>query len=202
MPKKDALSALDLRRLLLSAESPRDKLILALAGILGLRTCEISRLSQNHIVRDNEKVPVGIKIIGKGRKQADQAMLIPRELRHLLPSSPGPLVISHRKQSLGSRLSPRSIQWIIAQHLARAGLASTRITPHSLRHTAARIALDQGADLERIRVFLRHKDPATTLAYLQLLADHLPPSTEAIVAQAVLPLPPDPRHAAYIPLRR
>lgn len=191
MPKKDALAASQLRRLLQEATSPRDKLILALAGILALRTCEISRLNQSHVVRAKDKTPVALKLIGKGHTLADQALIIPKELRHLIPASPGPLVVSHRKQNLGGRLSPHGIQWIIRQHLDRAGLSSPRITPHALRHTAARIALEAGADLEQIRLFLRHKDQATTLAYLQLVADHLPPSTESLVAHIVLPIPGD-----------
>ena len=191
MPKKTPLNRSQLRSLVSAQASPRDKLILLLSGLLGLRTCEISRLSQSHVIRDQLNRPIALKIIGKGRKQADQALLIPPVIAPLIPDYPGPLLTSNRRQSRGSRLTTRGVQWLISQALKRKGLAGPRITPHSLRHTAAAIAISIGASLEEIRQLLRHRNTATTTAYLHLLTNTLPSSLESRIAEAVYPIAGD-----------
>ena len=39
------------------------------------------------------------------------------------------------------------------------------VSPHDLRHTAATLALEAGANLKQVQTLLRHKDPATTMLY-------------------------------------
>lgn len=39
------------------------------------------------------------------------------------------------------------------------------VSPHDLRHTAATLALEGGADLKQVQELLGHKDPQTTLAF-------------------------------------
>lgn len=39
------------------------------------------------------------------------------------------------------------------------------LSPHDLRHSAATLALEAGANLKQVQTLLRHKDPATTLQY-------------------------------------
>lgn len=46
-----------------------------------------------------------------------------------------------------------------------AGLGAKGISPHSLRHTAATIALDEGRDLRDVQDMLGHKDPRTSRRY-------------------------------------
>lgn len=46
-----------------------------------------------------------------------------------------------------------------------AGLGAKGISPHSLRHTAATIALDEGRDLRDVQDMLAHKDPRTSRRY-------------------------------------
>ena len=40
-----------------------------------------------------------------------------------------------------------------------------KVSPHDLRHTAATLALESGADLKQVQVLLGHKDPATTMQF-------------------------------------
>lgn len=40
-----------------------------------------------------------------------------------------------------------------------------RMSPHDLRHTAATLALESGADLKQVQELLGHADPATTMAF-------------------------------------
>ncbi|MFP5070889.1 tyrosine-type recombinase/integrase [Pseudonocardia nantongensis] len=46
-----------------------------------------------------------------------------------------------------------------------AGLGAKGVSPHSLRHTAATIALDEGRDLRDVQDMLAHKDPRTSRRY-------------------------------------
>jgi integrase len=39
------------------------------------------------------------------------------------------------------------------------------VSPHDLRHTAATLALEGGADLKQVQQLLGHKDPATTMKF-------------------------------------
>ena len=40
-----------------------------------------------------------------------------------------------------------------------------KVSPHDLRHTAATLALESGADLKQVQELLGHKDPSTTLQF-------------------------------------
>jgi integrase/recombinase XerD len=68
-----------------------------------------------------------------------------------------------------------AIQAMMRDHLQRAGLArllnpdtqSLRpISPHSLRHTAATLALNHGATIRQVQAMLGHADIQTTMIYL------------------------------------
>lgn len=49
------------------------------------------------------------------------------------------------------------------KYVERYGLA--KVSPHDLRHTAATLALESGADLKQVQELLGHKDPSTTLSF-------------------------------------
>ncbi len=58
----------------------------------------------------------------------------------------------------------------LAGDLKRAGLDSSRLSAHSLRHTAITLALKGGATLQQAQAMARHTDPKTTLVYVHNLA--------------------------------
>ena len=45
------------------------------------------------------------------------------------------------------------------------------VSPHDLRHTAATLALESGADLKQVQELLGHKDPATTMQFYAGVTD-------------------------------
>ena len=46
-----------------------------------------------------------------------------------------------------------------------------KVSPHDLRHTAATLALESGADLKMVQELLGHKDPSTTMRFYAGVTD-------------------------------
>ena len=106
--------------------------------------------------------------------------------RGLLPEHPlfcwlrGPGKYHSKKLNVAERRGCRglgvgAIQAMMRDHLQQAGLArllhpetqSIRpISPHSLRHTAATLALNHGATIRQVQAMLGHADIQTTMIYL------------------------------------
>lgn len=81
----------------------------------------------------------------------------------LFASTPHPHQPQHQG---GNRLRQRDLQRILRNLARQAGLAcADRITPHSLRRTAATVALNSGATLAEVQDLLGHASPETTRRY-------------------------------------
>ena len=106
--------------------------------------------------------------------------------RGLLPEHPlfcwlrGPGKYHSKKLNVAERRGCRglgvgAIQAMMRDHLQQAGLARLLnpetqsippISPHSLRHTAATLALNHGATIRQVQAMLGHVDIQTTMIYL------------------------------------
>jgi site-specific recombinase XerD len=64
------------------------------------------------------------------------------------------------------RLTTRAIRERINFYLNKAGVKRSTITAHSLRHTAASLALEAGAPIFEVKQMLRHSLIETTMIYL------------------------------------
>ena len=84
-------------------------------------------------------------------------------------TSGSPLFISLSNRRYGQRLSRRGIGYVIDSYLSKCGLKHTdlkrNLSPHSLRHTAGTLSLQNGSSLREIQDFLGHSDPKTTAIY-------------------------------------
>ena len=80
--------------------------------------------------------------------------------RVVLPSSG---FIFCRKDDLFSPVRPDSVTRKTRQFIEKNHLPDMSV--HDLRHTAASLALESGADLKQIQELLGHKDPSTTMAF-------------------------------------
>jgi integrase/recombinase XerC len=145
--------------------SLRDHAILEVLYSAGLRVSELTGLNWRDI---DEELGMVMVRAGKGNKDrlvplGEPALDALRAWRDYMPAEPSPdrPVITNLR---GARLTARSIQNIMAQRLAPAGL-DTPITPHGLRHCFATHLLNAGADLRSIQEMLRHTSLATTQRY-------------------------------------
>lgn len=179
--KKDPLTADQARRLL--AAIPLDTLahkrnsaIIHTMLFEGLRTVEVSRLTVGdvHITTEGGS----LNIWGKGRDYADASLplaspalaainlfMMDRENRDGKPKPSDPLFPNLSRNGYGKPLTTRSISGLCKEALQSIGLDSSRITAHSLRHTAATLAHENGASIEQIQQLMRHKNISTTQIY-------------------------------------
>ena len=66
---------------------------------------------------------------------------------------------------MGERLKTRSLREIVKGALREAGFDDSRLTAHSLRHTAVTLSLLGGASLQQAQAMARHTSINTTLVY-------------------------------------
>jgi site-specific recombinase XerD len=148
----------------------RDRALLLLAVQTGLRSQELRALC----ARDVElNASAFVRCLGKGRKQrntplrTDVVVILRDWLAEQSPLADQPVFPSLR----GHCLSADALQRIVHRHVCSASticasLRERRITPHTLRHTAAMALLQHGVDLAVIALWLGHESIETTHQYL------------------------------------
>ena len=84
-----------------------------------------------------------------------------------------PFFISLSNRRYGRRLSRRGVSYIVDSYLSECGLKHSdlerSLSPHSLRHTAGTLSLQNGSSLREVQDFLGHADPKTTAVYTHVL---------------------------------
>lgn len=175
--KKDALSPEQVNKLLDSIDQrtlagKRDFAMLNLMVRTGLRTIEITRATREDIT-----VQAGSHVLwihGKGRDSKDELVLLTSSTLDPIQKyiqargkvrNNDPLFVSHSPKNFGRRLTTRSVSRIVKDRLDAMGINDTRITAHSLRHTAITLSLLAGATPQETRAMARHADINTTMIY-------------------------------------
>ena len=154
----------------------RDRAMLELAYGAGLRVSEWIGVGVRD-VRFDEQL---LRVFGKGAKER----LVPigraaigatavylRELRPRLArgaSGEGALFLNAN----GEPLSRMGAWKILRKHVDAAGI-TTRVTPHTLRHSFATHLLEGGADLRAVQEMLGHASIATTQIYTHVDREYL-----------------------------
>ena len=128
---------------------------------LGLRVSEALALDVTDL--QAERGHTVARVHGKGGKLGTVA--VPPFVAEVLAAwldgrTSGPVFTTEA----GERLDRHAAAYRVRK-AARAAAIPGRITPHSLRHTAATLSLDAGVPLHKVQDFLRHADPKTTRRY-------------------------------------
>jgi integrase/recombinase XerD len=175
--RKDTLTIEQIKRTLhgidrSTLEGKRNFAIINLLVRTGLRTIELHRANIEDIRQEAEEALLYIQ--GKGRDSKDAFVLLTEDaltpLREYInarneKNTRQPLFISHSNRNAGGRLSTRTISRIIKEALRAAGLNDSRLSAHSLRHTAITLSLLGGASVQEAQTMARHSDINTTLKY-------------------------------------
>jgi len=157
----------------------RDRTILELLFSGGLRVSELVSLDTAHVSTKRREFTVR----GKGQKDRPifmsegTAEWINLYLEKRTDSSTALFVRyggSKQQDNSGDflRLSPRSIQRIIAHYAKLAGITK-KVSPHTLRHSFATDLLMNGADIRSVQTMLGHSDISTTQIYTHVTDTHL-----------------------------
>ena len=194
LPKRDFLLPEQVLKLLKTAQSGpfalRDYTMILLMVTCGLRVSEVARADVGDI--RNSGGGTVLYIHGKGRDGKTDLVNVPKQvasaLSRYLASRSGltmhsPLFVSVSHNNHDGRLSVRSVSRIVKKLLERSGFKDSRITAHSLRHTAVTISLTAGATLQQVQQFARHSLIVTTQIYAHNLEQCRNPCSAKIVSQ-------------------
>ena len=170
----------------------RDYAILLLMVTGGLRTIEVVRADIGDIRNAGDNTVLYLQ--GKGHEEktdyiklsspAEQAIRAYLKARGETDDK-APLFSSQSNNNKGQRLTTRTISGMVKARLQQAGYDSSRLTAHSLRHTAVTLSLLAGKDIAEVQQFARHANIATTMIYNHAL-DKAKNSCSEAITQAIL----------------
>lgn len=177
----EPLSATEVDRLLAvacegdSAESRRDQAMIELLYATGMRVSELVSLD----VGDVDLYEGYARCMGKGGKERivpvhRQALIAVRNYQELARpaltrKTPDNGMFLNRR---GRRITRQGFWLILKRYAARAGI-TTRLTPHTLRHSFATHMLRGGAPLRHVQELLGHASITTTQVYTHLTSEQV-----------------------------
>ncbi|WBW50696.1 tyrosine recombinase XerC [Peptoniphilus equinus] len=140
----------------------RDYCIVTIFLNCGLRISEMVSLNVIDVKKDM------IRVMGKGQKEREIFLndacrsAIDAYLKVRPESKSNALFLSMRR----NRISPRSVQHMVAKYVEATGLDPNKYTVHKLRHTAATLMYQHGgADILSLQEILGHESVQTTQIY-------------------------------------
>ena len=137
-----------------------------LSELVGINFTDI-RTTHDH----NGKEIWTLKVIGKGNKERviylNDACL--SAVRNYLRVRPNDGVVDKKALFLsnrGTRISNKTVQWLVKKYIKTEGLDETKYSVHKLRHTAATLMYKYAhTDLRTLQEILGHDQLATTQIY-------------------------------------
>lgn len=175
--KKDAFSGSQIKEVMTtintnSLEGLRNFAMIGLITTAGLRTIEIVRANVEDLRLNTGQWVLYVQ--GKGRTDKGEFVHVTSKVLKAIraylkargnvkPSEP--LFVSHSRRNRGGRLTTRTVSGVCKNAMIAAGYISSRLTAHSLRHTAITLALIAGQSLQDVQAFARHSSISTTTIY-------------------------------------
>ncbi len=164
-PSARTLSEADVRRIIAAESNPRNRALVRLLYVAGLRVSEVCSLKWRDIRARGE----GSEILVDTGTPKERIVVVSRaicdEIRSLRDhSDPGDDQPVFRSQK-GGHLHASSVWRIVHAAAQRAGV-ELPVSPRWLRHFHAVHALNHGASLHLVQATLGHRSIATTARYL------------------------------------
>lgn len=166
----------------------RDYCILTLFLNCGIRLAELVGINLTDIQGDR------LTVIGKGSKErtvylndacleAIKNYLPEREKIDISASAQNALFVSER----GARISRRTVQSLVEKYVKKIGLDPRKYTTHKLRHTAATLMYQSGADIRVLQEILGHKQLNTTEIYTHVSNENIKEAVKSNPLSSVKP---------------
>lgn len=165
----------EVRRVVASADGDRpkdirDRAILLLPAVYGLRSGEVRILRLDDIDWDRETLRVRRPKSGRTHRHPLSRTVGDAVLRYLREARP---TGTRRELFLSLQAPARPLgagcMWRVAgPRLRSLGIATRRCGPHALRHACAQRLLDQGFSLKQIGDCLGHRHPDSTAVYAKV----------------------------------
>lgn len=180
------LSKDEIIKMIETAQSSRDRLIVELLYGAGLRVSELVGLN----VQDVNLSQGYLRCLGKGSKErivpigrrALESIQTYRQESAATEALSEPKTNANRqfKQPIcplfrdraGNRLS-RLVVWQVVKRLAKKAGVEKNLSPHTLRHSFATHLIENGADLRSVQELLGHANIVTTQLYTHISRGHL-----------------------------
>jgi site-specific recombinase XerD len=157
----------------------RDRAIIALMAVHGLRRVEIHRLDPESLQSGGgEGAYAGPHLVvdGKGHKRRNVYLredthsavsaYLRAKLEAGLPLDDG-LFVAHGNHGRGHRLSRQALNAIVGRYLNAASLKRAGVSCHALRHTFGTLSVAGGAKVEHVRDAMGHSKLETTSIYVR-----------------------------------
>lgn len=146
-------------RAALEVADERERLMLMLAAVCGLRRGEIAGLRREHVTPDL----IGHSLVFGGKGGHERRVPLPEDLaRRLLELPPGWVFPSTARPG---PLTPAHVGKVVSRLLPEGW------TCHTLRHRCATVAYRATRDLRAVQELLGHSKPETTALYTQVPDD-------------------------------
>lgn len=179
---RDPLSRMDIEMKLLPVidrstfKGLRDYLVVLFMVLSGLRCIEVSRIIVGDFIERRNSVGDSFRcmlIQRKGHSTKDDFISV-EHFKEIIESyleqlpraeDSQPLFYSLSANCKGRQLDSHGVGDIVSGYLTKAGLKSDRVSPHSLRHTAAVELINNGFTIDEIQLFLGHTRSEITKIY-------------------------------------
>jgi site-specific recombinase XerD len=152
----------------------RDRTLVALMAIHGLRRIEVHRLNHEDLQVDGDLAYLIVD--GKGNKM--RRVYLREDTFAALQSyfsaktnagfpTKGAVFIGHGNNGRGGRLSRQALHVIVSKYLDAAALKRSGVSCHALRHTFGTLSVAGGAKIEHVRDTMGHSKLETTSIYVK-----------------------------------
>ena len=148
----------------------RDRAILAVLLGCGLRRAELTELTLTHLQRREEHWAI-VDLVGKGghirtvpvpnwvKRAIDEWLLAARIIEGRIFRR-----VCRTGMAWGTEMTEKVVWHVVKQYAERLGIS--KLTPHDLRRSCARLCHNAGGELEQIQSLLGHVSVQTTEKYL------------------------------------
>lgn len=167
--KRNALTLEQCNLLIENAKDDREKIIILLALTCGLRINEITNVRIEDFKQENGNIV--LYVLGKGKTDKVDYVIVDKDIFEMIKDYVRKyeisdyLFVSNSNNHKGEKMHSGSIRAIVNSMYERAGLKTDKVVFHSLRHSFATIALENGQDIREVSKALRHSNLGVTERY-------------------------------------